>query len=341
MCGWDEDDRGGGWRTIHHAPPTVLAAEAEPIIEQLVAQAWTRGWQPVELGHQARRHDARTGRVVALAITADHRRRDPATLHPQWEPQVESLGIGRAAPGWLFELVSRDSPVDEALGSAVFGAVLTLNMLRTLPSIVPPLVWSRTAKTAKPVTLRVPIDDPYADQKMLLLHIVAQSSQCRAVFHTAYGLVSIVGFPSDVAACELLFTSLLVQSQAAMQAESASAPAGSHERSRRFRSSFLQAYAYRIDARLGEINKSVREAITAERAALPAAEPSLLPVLVERQEAIDATVDELFGELRSRSFTRRFDADGWVRGDAAGQRAELNPAVAASPRPVRRRALAS
>ena len=138
----------------------------------------------------------------------------------------------------------------------------------------------------------------------------------------------------------MLYTSLLVQAQTAMQAEAATASPGARVRGRAFRSSFLQAYASRIGKRLQEINVAVTNDIETERAALSAAEPSLLPVLVERKEAVDAAVDDLFGELTKTPFKRTDDALGWARGDAAGERAELSPAVAGSQRPVQRRELA-
>jgi hypothetical protein len=142
--------------------------------------------------------------------------------------------------------------------------------------------------------------------------------------------MSLVGFEADVAACELLYTSLLVPSQTAMQAEAANAPAGARVRGRAFRSSFLQAYAPRLGQRLADIKVAVQETVESERAALPGAEASLLPVLAARREAIDERIDELFGALTRTPFKQTHDALGWSRGDAAGERAELNPAVAAS-----------
>ena len=63
-------------------------------------------------------------------------------------------------------------------------------------------------------------------------------------------------------------------------------------------------------------------------------------MLVERKEAVDAEVDDLFGELTKTPFKRTYDAPRLGRGDAAGERAELRPAVAGSQRPGRRRELA-
>lgn len=68
----------------------------------------------------------------------------------------------------------------------------------------------------RPVAIRVPIDRPYVDAKSLLLQVVAQSGRCRAVFHERLAMSTIAGFAADVAACEMLFTSLLLQAQHAM-----------------------------------------------------------------------------------------------------------------------------
>ena len=119
------------------------------------------------------------------------------------------------------------------------------------------VLWASSERDERPITIRLPIDDPYADIKALLLHYVARHSRCRAVRHVNYGLMSVVGFASDVVATELLFTSLLVQSQVALQAEGAKAAPGARARSRSFRSSFLLCFTRRVDQRLAEINAAV------------------------------------------------------------------------------------
>jgi hypothetical protein len=182
------------------------------------------------------------------------------------------------------------------------------------------LLWASSARDERPTTIRLPIDDPYADIKALLLHSVARHSRCRAVRHVEYGLTSVVGFASDVAATELLFTSLLVQSRAALQAEGARAAPGAHTRSRSFRSSFLLGFAGRIDQRLAEINAAVDRGAAAEH------DGSLLPVLAARNDAVDDAVDEMFGELRTDVVRGGSDVAGWLRGKLAADLASLNVA---------------
>jgi hypothetical protein len=180
------------------------------------------------------------------------------------------------------------------------------------------VVWAHSTRDERPTTIRLAIDDPYADIKALLLQHVANHSRCKAIRHGDYGLSSVVGFASDVAATEMLFTSLLVQAQAALQAEAARAGPGARTRSRSFRSSFLMAYAHRIDQRLGEINAAVATTAAAEH------DGSLLPVLAARDGAVDDVVAEVFGSLQTSVVRGGADAAGWARGTLAADLARLN-----------------
>lgn len=116
----------------------------------------------------------------------------------------------------------------------------------------------------------------------------------------------------------MLFTSLLVQSQAALRAEATKAGPGGRTRRRSFRSSFLLAYTHRIDERLTAINAAVERCAEAD-----STEP-LLPVLAARDSAVDDVVAELFGSLQSNAVRGGSDAAGWVRGTLAADLAQLN-----------------
>jgi hypothetical protein len=170
----------------------------------------------------------------------------------------------------------------------------------------------------QPVAIRLPIDPPYADSKALLLQTVAAASRCRAVRLGGVLLSTVVGYANDVAAVELLFTSLLVQAQTAMADAAQRAPAGSRPRSQSFRSAFLAGYTNRIGARLQEINEAVYAEVEAEQGAV------FLPVLRSRTEAVDDFVTELFGELQTTSIHRSVDAAGWASGTVAADNARLS-----------------
>jgi hypothetical protein len=167
-------------------------------------------------------------------------------------------------------------------------------------------------------TIRIAIDEPYITAKSTLLFGVARHSRCRAVLHRGYAMASIIGLEHDVTATEMLFTSLLVQLQTAMHAAAARNSAGSHERSRGFRSAFVLAFAQRVEERLAEINAAIVADVEADIG------HSLLPVLAARSAVVDAAVDEMFGKLSSLSSRRSVDGAGWVSGRMAADRAQLN-----------------
>jgi hypothetical protein len=350
----------------------------ERLALSLLGRLWDNGWQPAELIRHATRADARTGRLVAAAVAADHSWRDTSTLHPRWAAQIDSLVLPDVPgpTGWLAGFAGREGLDRQAAARAAIASLRVLGSVGPLPTLIPPpgsnqpaptrdrvtgvddpvlvkvrallaqaesttfeaeaaaftakaqelmarhaidaaVMWASSARDERPTTIRLPIDDPYADVKALLLHSVARHSRCRSVRHVEYGLMSLVGFASDVAAAELLFTSLLVQSQAALQAEGAKAAPGAHTRSRSFRSSFLLGFARRIDQRLEEINAAV------EHDAAPA-DGSLLPVLAARDGAVDDAVAEMFGTLRPDVVRGGSDVTGWVRGQLAADLAQLN-----------------
>ncbi len=174
----------------------------------------------------------------------------------------------------------------------------------------------------RPVMIRVPIDPPYADGKTLLLQVVAAASRCRVVSHSYVELATIVGFPDDVAATEMLFTSLLVQAQAALaEAAKGSAPR-SRERRPGFRSAFFLSFADRIGDRLDEINEHLIG--EADAAAAATGDPSALPILRAREARVDDLLDEEFGELASLPVRRGSDPAGWGRGRLAADQAQLD-----------------
>ncbi|MEO5841673.1 MAG: DUF2786 domain-containing protein [Acidimicrobiales bacterium] len=174
------------------------------------------------------------------------------------------------------------------------------------------------ASGEQPVAIRLPIDPPYAESKSLLLQTIAAAGRCRAVRLPDVLLSTVVGYANDIAAVEMLFTSLLVQAQTAMADAAKRAPAGSRPRSQAFRSAFLAGYTSRIGARLREINEAVYAEVEAEQGA------AFLPVLRSRTEAVDDFVAELFGELKYTSRNHYLDAAGWASGTVAADNAKLS-----------------
>ena len=67
-------------------------------------------------------------------------------------------------------------------------------------------------------TRRVHVRDPYVRAKMQLLAAVAEANDVRLVWYSNLGIANLVGVRADVAAVELLFTSLLLQVAQALSA---------------------------------------------------------------------------------------------------------------------------
>jgi hypothetical protein len=167
---------------------------------------------------------------------------------------------------------------------------------------------------------RLPIDDPYARQKSLLLGAVANANRCKAVWSPDFGWSTVFGADDDLDIVELLFTSLLCQATSAMVAAGSSAEGslGPRARTKSFRQSFLVAYATRIGARL----RSATEAAADEAAATHGSE-RLLPVLAARRAAAGQAAKDAFPNLGRTRFSAH-DPAGWAAGAVAADVASLD-----------------
>jgi hypothetical protein len=130
-------------------------------------------------------------------------------------------------------------------------------------------------------------------------------------------MVTVVGFPSDLAAVDVLFTSLLVQAQTGLDQLARGSEPGSRERSRGFRSSFLRGFSHRIGDRLADAGASAVEELDSGSGG------ALVPVLEERREAVDQEVAEMHPHLRFKVASGPSDALGWHAGQRAAERADL------------------
>ncbi|GGV37919.1 hypothetical protein GCM10010182_72740 [Actinomadura cremea] len=235
--------------------------------------------------HRARDVDQRMlGRVRALLAKAE------STEFPE---EAEALSA-RAQ-----ELIARHS-IDHALLDAESGDV------------------------AGPAGCRVPVDSPYDAPKAVLLTVVADANHCRAVWHRELGFSTVLGFPADLAAVEMLFTSLLVQATSAMVHAGPRRDARGRSRTRSFRHAFLNAYAARIGERLRDAAGGVAERAAAERAATGAGGRDPLPVLAARDGAVDRTVETMFPNLARGRAGSVSNLEGWAAGRAAADLASLN-----------------
>ncbi|MGK9460250.1 DUF2786 domain-containing protein [Streptomyces sp. G6] len=168
-----------------------------------------------------------------------------------------------------------------------------------------------------PGACRIGVEPPYEQAKAVLLDAVADANHCRAVWNEALGFSTVVGFEGDLESVELLYTSLLVQAEAAMAKAEAAQRAGGRKRTKTFRQSFLAAYAHRAGTRL----RAAAEAATAEGGA--AAGVDLLPVLASREVAVTDRLERLFPETTTTRLRGVSDAAGWTEGTRAADDARV------------------
>jgi len=184
---------------------------------------------------------------------------------------------------------------------------------------------------------RVLIDDPYGKAKSMLLGAIATANGCKTVWSSGMGIATVFGAPNDIDAVELLFTSLLTQATAAMVAATphpATAPGGlllsrlgrrkgggNGGQSRSFRQSFLVAYAVRIGERLQEAADTAADDARAQHG------DNVLPVLAARDAAAEEACALTFPRLRTQRISTS-NAEGWVAGRAAADRARIGPDTA-------------
>jgi hypothetical protein len=212
------------------------------------------------------------------------------------------------------------------------------------------LLAAETGQAEKPGGRRIAVDNPYEAPKATLLQTVAQANRCRVVWSRELGLVTVIGFPADLDAVELLFTSLLVQANTAMVRAGGKRDAYGQSRTRAFRQSFLVSYAIRIGERLSEATAHAEREAAArtsgsdhgdtdhddsnhddsnggdgDHGSAPGRGMDLVPFLAAREEAVDDAVDAMFGTRLTRGRSpRATDAEGWSSGRAAADLASLH-----------------
>lgn len=179
------------------------------------------------------------------------------------------------------------------------------------------LVAAGPTTSRRPAARRFCIDDPYAEPKMMLLTVISSVSRCQAVMFVELNMVTVVGFPDDLSAVDMLFTSLLVQAQTALDVLVRATAPGSRERSRGFKASFLRGFAHRIGTRLEATGQATVDDLDRSSGG------ALVPVLAARSEAVEDQVATMFPSLRRKAMAGPTDALGWHAGQDAADQADL------------------
>lgn len=167
------------------------------------------------------------------------------------------------------------------------------------------LLEAKAEHRGAPTLRKYPSQDPYGKPKVTLLTGIAVTHSCKTVRHTRDNSTTVFGYQSDLDLVDLLYTSLLLQAQNALN----HAPRGD----RSFRTSFWYGFASRVYQRLEE----------AKRTAETTSEPGTALVLRDRMDDVSAAVREAFPRLRSSSAGRVSDRSGYYSGQAAANRADL------------------
>jgi hypothetical protein len=267
------------------APPrTDRFSHATAVLELYRLLVRLPGLEPLEAGEPSRpgrenRPESRAlARIRALLAKAE------ATGYPE---EAEALSAKAQ------ELMARHS-VDEALLAA------------------------HAPSPDTPGACRIGVEPPYEQAKAVLLDAVADANHCKAVWNESFGFSTVVGFEADLEAVELLYTSLLVQAEAAMTKAEAGQRAGGRKRTKTFRQSFLAAYAHRAGTRLRAAAEAATGAATQE-----AADADLLPVLASREVAVTDRVERMFPETTTTRLRGAGDAAGWTEGTRAADAARV------------------
>lgn len=165
------------------------------------------------------------------------------------------------------------------------------------------------------------IGAPYASAKSSLLNVVAASNRCRLVVANRPGgrvLCLLFGFDTDIRHTRSLYLSLSHQAVRFMLA----APLPPGDTPRRFRHSFLLAYAHRIGERLEEADALARSDAESEQFARPTGR-SVSLVMANREAKVDRAVSEAFPRLTTKRVSSS-SGGGHASGRAAADRSSLN-----------------
>ena len=169
------------------------------------------------------------------------------------------------------------------------------------------LVEAAAPTRAAPKARSLLVDAPYATAKTTLVGVVAAAYDVRAISHRGSEplLMTLIGFEADLAAVDLLYTSLLLQATTAMRRQTM--------RGRGFRRAFLIGFAAEVGDRL---------AAARQEAVAHAGGTATALALRDRARDVDAAVRAQFPRLRTTRATVS-DHGGLFAGRASGATANL------------------
>lgn len=164
---------------------------------------------------------------------------------------------------------------------------------------------------------------PYVNARIDLANQIARNHSVKLLQSTGYKgkTVYLIGYETDVALTEMLYTSLLVQATRAMASPEVKASKPGHVHGTAFSRSFLLAFAHRIGDRLRKSNAAATSDITASTTS----GRSVAIVLADRSKDVDDDVLRRYGKLRAaRPMSGASSWEGTKAGSEAADRADLS-----------------
>lgn len=333
------DDRALLVDAIAHEMATYAPATVDPRWAAQLRELDAVTWWPRDTSYLQAWHDVH-GHVWEAVVLAQLRLLHLLTGLPRLQRLLPPPGSAVPSPR-----SAGRGPVDERILSRV-RALLAKAESTTFPAEAEAFTAGAQALMARhsidrallsenraedqPQGRRIGVDNPYETPKTMLLEAVARANRCSTVWSRHLGFATVVGFPADLDAVEVLFTSLLLQATRAMTAAGARTSGDGRSRTRAFRSSFLMAYAGRIGERLAEATRGTVESAARESAASGGRD--LVPLLAARSEEVERSVQALFPHLVHRPVRSAGDHEGWYSGRAAADLADLGNRPALEPR---------
>jgi hypothetical protein len=162
------------------------------------------------------------------------------------------------------------------------------------------------------------LEPPYVSAKAMLLGVIARANRCQVVWTNEPPRAAVFGYPADLRATEVLYTSLLVQVSRALAASGPVRDVTGTSRTRSYRRSFLLGFASRVGERLREVAAATADEVASDLGV------SLVPVMADRAVQIRAAVAEAFPHTSPQK-SAIGNGKGFMAGRAAGDRAALTP----------------
>lgn len=216
----------------------------------------------------------------------------------------------RRIQGLIAKAESTDQPAE---AEALLAKAQTLMAKHAIDEAM--LNASRHADREAVTSQIVHIDAPYASAKSTLLAAIAQANNVKAVGHRN-GNYTLVGFPSDITATEVMFASLSLHATREMLAT----PVPYYDTPRAFRHAFIIGFAGRISRRLKEAAERAQREYEDESGA------STAIVLANKNREVEDAFSEMFPRIRQRSASTS-SRSGGISGGAAADRANLSRSV--------------